>query len=530
MSNCKEADKLSDLLLNSKLKIINKDYGIGRIIQLIIQDLKSLIKEKDKIINFIPILKVKKQRPLDFLNGIINILENLLKKNDYILLKEDIETHLINLIMHYCSINENDAKDLLKNLIKILFNLFIKDNYGFYIDEKNVITSNSKITRINNDKNTTLNQSKSGSIIANLLLKINYSSPEYFDINFFASNILLSVAIDRGIAIKEFIKYESKNLQIKNYQGLSCFLFSWLDTLKYFINIYRIVYGRIAQFGIIISNNVNNISHKTSSLDKFEFTKNTINKKMNIKGLCEINNNILNIDLIYEYDNITVSRILGGGNISSSHPSISSSNEKKSCKEFYFSNFVLSFTIKSNNILKNNTNNTKEDLYNKIYGIINTTIFLKQIYLFDNIANTNKFKIKLNNIIIFKNNEYNICLIFPKKKYESFINYNNYFITIKKLEYEIYRPINTVREKNQILNDIKNILLNDEFTVELVPIIDKNKTITLTIQRTISKQEYIIRKSCLFNFRDNDYLIIKYNEGLINSIKKTFKSSLQILK
>ena len=47
--NCPNKIRLQELLLNSKLMIINKDYGIGRIIQLIIQDLKNLsIKENIK--------------------------------------------------------------------------------------------------------------------------------------------------------------------------------------------------------------------------------------------------------------------------------------------------------------------------------------------------------------------------------------------------------------------------------------------------------------------------------------------------
>ena len=577
--SCKESNKLSELLLNSKLKIINEDYGIGIIIQLIIQDLKSKIKdleEKKKISTF-TIITIKTNIISDiklFLENIVNILEKLLKKKEYINLKDDIEEPLIISFVELFKYKKNNNskkkfRELLKDFLKYLFNIYIKDNFGFYINEKlkklkdnekfikelfkkyinyhlgniltysifyiiesqilvniffkskknninqkiqeidekieeinekikitrinnnNKINIKNKIIRINNNNGTIFEQANYGSIIANLLLKLNYESPKYFDINFILSSIFLKLdkKIKKIISSNLFKSIISNivNKKLNNYKSLSCELFKIIEKLK-FIDIKKRINNKIALFGIIIDENNYNVIKKNVNLtlSNNNLKKFTFSDVKNINGLCELNkfsnNNefFLNIGLICKRENI---------------------------KQYYNSDFVLSYNI----VLSYNlVSIIHDDIKNKIYGIINTINFLRIIYLFED----NKIKIKLSNIIQLNNNEYNIVLIF--NNFDSKImNFNKYimfqvrnFDKLIIMNEEIFRPKNNLEKKEEILNTFYNILLKDTFIVQLVNISNKNDEINLEIKCDQEKKEYIIRKSCLFNVRDNEYLKI----------------------
>jgi hypothetical protein len=469
--NCPNKFRLQQLLLNSKLMIINKDYGIGRIIQLIIQDLKNLsIKEN-----------IKKYISQELIDSIIKILTNILNKETFISLKKDIENPLIELF----SINKN----LFRKIIIYLFNSFLKDKYGLYIILKNNQSKNNQSKNNIKDNGTILEQSQSNSIIANLLLDLDYIKPEYFSIEYFISKIFLNIPE----TIMQYIEYSSiaKKNSYKSFESFSCTLFNSLSIIPDFVK-KKFIYKKIALFSIIKDGDIKSFSPNEipkSNLEKFIFDNSPeINNKYS--GNCVIKDNILNINLIQNNNNI---------------------------KKYYFSKFVLSYKVikilvNDKDFNKSNNNLTSIKIYNfikddinfkkQIFGIINTIFFLEELYEFTN----DKLKIKLKNIITINEKKYNIFLFLDNKSLNNKL-LNNYFVKVKINNDFFYRPINNYKMKRELLKLLNYILLNKNFDVKLLN--DDNKII-ITLNRDTTSKEFIIKKSSLFNFEDLEYLSIKY--------------------
>lgn len=144
--------ELSSMILESKIGILNKNRGLNKMLNIIIQDLENLVKIIENFLKskssglkkymYIVILGKKNIEKLkNFLNKIINVLKSI-KDESTINLKDDLEDPIIHAItINLLGKKEEDrckyyekSKKLLNEILKHIFFIYISP-YGLQIHE-----------------------------------------------------------------------------------------------------------------------------------------------------------------------------------------------------------------------------------------------------------------------------------------------------------------------------------------------------------------------------------------------------------